>query len=204
MADDDTDDTDNTAANHSMPDPFVLAIGLCQIAVNAKAIEPALKRLHRLGRDIEKAEKKLAALTAQAEQTNAELAARVAALDEREAALDARKTEFESSLTDARDELREHHARLDDTHRQLVHRIVSCSGILADWNPNLQSLPTWDQLKRLVAGLPDDLPLIEREIVSHPRIDALSDTFSDPHADRHGAPFLGSLTRSINHKAASQ
>jgi hypothetical protein len=52
-------------------------------------------------------------------------------------------------------------------------------------------------LKRLVAGLPDDLPLIEREV--HPRIDVLSDTFSDPHADRHGAPFLGELTRDVSH-----
>jgi chromosome segregation ATPase len=137
-------DHEVAAAEVTMPDPFVLAIGLCQIAANAKTIEPALKRLRKLGRDIEKAEAKRKAITAEIEQKQAELAARAAELDGREAALDARKTEVESSLTDARDELREHHARLDDAHRQLIHRIMSCSGILAEWNPNLQSLPTWE------------------------------------------------------------
>jgi len=32
------------------------------------------------------------------------------------------------------------------------------------------------------------------------RIDALSDTSDDPHVDRHGAPFLGELTRDVSHK----
>ena len=32
------------------------------------------------------------------------------------------------------------------------------------------------------------------------RIDALSDTSDDPHADRQGAPFLGELTRDVFHK----
>jgi hypothetical protein len=71
MADDDTDDT--AAANHSIPDPFALAIGLCQVAANAKTIEPALKRLRKLGHDIAKAEQKLTAVTAQVEQKQARL-----------------------------------------------------------------------------------------------------------------------------------
>jgi hypothetical protein len=201
MADDNTDAT--AAANHSMPDPFALAIGLCQIAANAKAIEPALKRLRKLGRDIAKAEQKLAAVTAQAEQMQARLAEREAAVVARDAALDARATEFESSLQEARDHLRGYYDSIAEADRHIRFRILSHAGLLGGYNPQLQDLPSWDVLKRLVAGLPDDPPPLEREVVSYPRIDA-SDTFFDPHADRHGGQFLGTLTRDVSHRAPGQ
>jgi septal ring factor EnvC (AmiA/AmiB activator) len=193
MADDNTDDT--AAANHSIPDPFALAIGLCQVAANAKTIEPALKRLRKLGRDIAKAEQKLAAVTAQVEQKQTELAAREAAIDEREAAIARREDEFASSVETVRDELREHHAHLEQTHRQLVHRIMSTAGILGEWNWNLQSPPTWEQLRRMVAGLPEDLPAPRAEVVSQ-----------ETREDWTGHTFIAdsSLTRSISHKATSQ
>ena len=200
MSDDNTDDT--AAANHSMPDPFALAIGLCRVAVNAKTIEPALKRLRRLGRDIEKAQQKLAAVTAQAEQTNAELAARAAVLDERARALDARATEFESSLQEARAELHNHHRHVEEEDKRLRHRVMAHANLLSGYNPQLQDLPSWDVLKRLVVGLPDDPPPLERDVASHPRIDP-ADMFSDPHADRHGNAFLGTLSRDISHKGAA-
>jgi hypothetical protein len=72
--------------------------------------------------------------------------------------------------------------------------------LLHGYNAQLQDLPDWPAIRRLVVGLPDDPPPIEREIVSSPRINVLSDTFSDPRADRHGAPFLGELTRDVSHK----
>jgi hypothetical protein len=194
MADDDT-----AAANHSsVPDPFALAIGLCQVAANAKTIEPALKRLRKLGRDIEKAEQKLAAVTAQAEQKQTELAARAAAIDEREHAITQREDEFESSIKSAHAELRQAHDSLADTDRRIRYRILSSADLLAGFNERLQDLPTWPQIKQMVPGLPDDPPL-ERDVASHPRIDALSDTFSDPSADRHGNAFLGELTRDVSH-----
>jgi len=45
-------------------------------------------------------------------------------------------------------------------------------------------------------------PLFSSESDAAPtmRIDALSDTYDDPHADRQGAPFLGELTRNVSHK----
>jgi hypothetical protein len=196
--DDDTDD--KTATNHFMPDPFVLAIELCRIAANAKTIEPALKRLRKLGHDIEKAERKLAAVTAQAEQKQAELAEREAAVVAREAALDTRATEFESSLETARAELHEYYNSIAEADRHIRYRILSHADLLGGYNPQLQDLPSWDVLKRLVVGLPDDPPPLERDVASYPRIDALSDTFDDPNADRHGNAFLGSLSRSIEHK----
>jgi hypothetical protein len=199
MADDNTDAT--AAANHSMPDPFVLAISLCQIATSAKTIEPALKRLRKLGHDIEKAEQKLAAVTAATEQTNAALAQRAAAADERDRALDARATAFEGELQSARDELHNYYRHVQEEDKRLRYRIMSSADLLSGYNPTLQDLPSWDVLRRLVVGLPDDPPPLERD-VSHPRIDP-SDTFFDPHADRHGHAFLGTLSRDVSHKGAA-
>jgi hypothetical protein len=88
----------------------------------------------------------------------AALAARETALDERERAITQREDEFEASLKEARDNLHEQHAHLVETHRQLVHRIMSCSGILGEWNWNLQSPPSWEQLRKMIANLPADLP----------------------------------------------
>ena len=195
---------DNHDMEHATPavDPFLVALQLCSIATNAKSVAPALKRLRKLGRDIEAAERQVAALAAQAEQINAALAQREAAIDERERALDARTTEFESSLQEARDNLHGYYNSLSETDRHIRHRILNTAGLLSGYNPTLQDLPTWDQLKRLVVGLPDDPPPLEREIVSQPRIDALSDTFSDPRADRHGTQFLGTLTRDVSHRGA--
>jgi septal ring factor EnvC (AmiA/AmiB activator) len=190
------------AANHSTPDPFVLAISLCQIAANAKSVEPALKRLRKLGRDIAKAEQKLAAVTAQVEQTKAELAARAAALDERASALDARASEFESSLETARGELHQYYNSIAEADRHLRYRILASADLLSGYNPQLQDLPSWDVLKRLVVGLPDDPPAIERD-VSYPRIDVFSDTSNDPNADRHGNAFLGTLSRDVSHRGAA-
>jgi hypothetical protein len=79
---------------------------------------------------------------------------------------------------------------------------MSSADLLGGYNPQLQDLPSWDVLKRLVVGLPDDPPPLERDVASHPRIDA-SDMFFDPHADRHGNAFLGTLSRDVSHKGAA-
>ena len=77
MADDDTiDDIDDTAADYSVPDPILIALELCRIASSPKTTATAIKRLRRLGRDIDAAEQKLAAVTAKVEQKQTELAAR--------------------------------------------------------------------------------------------------------------------------------
>ena len=140
------------------PDPFLTAIALCQIAERPKPISAALKRLRKVGRDIVADEAKLAAIKSQAEQVQAALTERAAELDRREAAISEREAAFTASLADAHSELYSHHNRVADAHRQLVYRIMSTSGILGNWNFDLQDPPSWEQLKRMVAGLPDDLP----------------------------------------------
>jgi hypothetical protein len=195
---DDTDDTDEHDGSDRGVDPFLVALQLCSIATNAKSVAPAIKRLRKLGRDIETAERKFAAVQDRAAQTNAALDARAVALDEREAAITQREDEFEASLKEARDNLAEYYNNLADMDRRIRHRIMASAGLLAGFNERLQDLPSWDQLRRLVVGLPADPPPLERD-VAHPRIDVLSDTSDDPHADRHGAPFLGELTRDISH-----
>src|SRR5262249_28281994 len=156
----------------------------------SKTIAAALKKLRKLGRDIAAAQERLAAVTAEAEAKKAALAEREAAIDARASALDERETAFASSLTDARDELREHHARLEQTNQVLVYRIMSSAGILGEWTPQLQSLPDWQQLRRMVAGLPDDLPAAPfAEVVSQ-----------NVREDWSGNVFVpdSTLTRSIN------
>ena len=204
MADtDDIDETDDTDVNYSMPDPFVTALELCRIASSPKTIATALRKLRKLGHDIDAAEAKLAAVQAEAAAIVAKMESDVAVLDERERALDARATEFETSLQEARDNLHEYYNNIAEADRHIRHRILSHAGLLGGYNPQLQDLPSWQVLRTMVAGLPPDPPPLEREVAAHPRIDAFSDTFSDPHADRTGLPFLGELTRDVSHKRSS-
>jgi hypothetical protein len=172
MADDDINDTDDehdgSDHGHSSPaaDPVLIALELCRLAGN-KTTAAALKKLRRLDRQYADIEAKIVALDAQAEQRDAALTARAAELDVREAALDARSAAFANELTDARDELHRYHNSLVETHRQLVHRILATTGLLGAWNWTLQSPPTWEQLRRMVADLPADLPAAPpAEIVS--------------------------------------
>jgi hypothetical protein len=55
----DYDDDDSEAI---YPDPFVTALELCRIASSPKTIATALKKLRKLGRDIDAAEQKLSRL----------------------------------------------------------------------------------------------------------------------------------------------
>jgi hypothetical protein len=159
MADtDDIDETDDTDVNYSMPDPFVTALELCRIASSPKTIATALRKLRKLGHDIDAAEAKLAAVQAEAAAIVAKMESDVAVLDERERALDARATEFETSLQEARDNLHEYYNNIAEADRHIRHRILSHAGLLGGYNPQLQDLPSWPQIRRLVVGLPDDLP----------------------------------------------
>jgi hypothetical protein len=163
----DTDEHDDDH-NHDAPiaDPVLIALQLCQLAANPKTIAAAVKKLRRLDRQYADTEAKLAALTAQAAAIETALTARAAELDRRQAEIERREAAFESQAGDVRDELREHHNRLEQTHRQLVHRLMSTAGITGNWNFDLQDPPTWQQLRRMIADLPDDLPAPAAEVVS--------------------------------------
>jgi hypothetical protein len=184
-------------------DLFSAAIALCQIAERSSTIVPALKKLRKLGRDITAAQRKLAAVEGQVEQTNAALAQRAAELDERARTITQREDDFAASIEQARDHLRGYYDSIAEVDRHIRYRILSSADLLSGYNPQLQDLPSWQVLRTMVAGLPPDPPPLEREVAAHPRIDAFSDTFSDPHADRTGLPFLGELTRDVSHKRSS-
>jgi hypothetical protein len=192
--DDGSDEHDGSDHGHSAPaaDPVLIALQLCALA-NNKTVAAAIKKLRKLDRQYADTQAKVAALAAHAEQRNAALVQREAAIDDRERALDARATEFEASLHEARDHLRGFYDSVAEADRHIRYRILSHADLLGGYNAQLQDLPSWSQLRRLVVGLPDDPPPLERDVASQVRIDALSDTFSDPHADRHGNLFLGSL-----------
>jgi hypothetical protein len=148
---------DDTEVNYSAP-TLSAVIALMGALRNRKTVEARARALARINQQIDDATTKLTALTAKAEQEEAALAQRAAALDEREAGIARREDEFASSVETVRNELRSYHDQLTQAERQLIHRIMATAGITANWNPNLQSPPTWEQLRRMVADLPADLP----------------------------------------------
>jgi hypothetical protein len=193
MTIDDEDDGEAGNGNghdYSAPvaDPVLIALELCRIASSPKTIAAAVKKLRRLDAQYADIAAKAAAIEAQVEQKHAALAERESAIAARETALDERAAAFESQAGDVRDELREHHARLEQTHRQLVHRLMATAGILGDWHEGLQDLPSWEQLRRRIVDLPADPPVPAPEIVSR-----------EVTTDWTGHTFIAgsSLTRSV-------
>ena len=177
-------------------------IALAKFAVNAKNIELRARALAKLNRHIREGETKLVAVTAAMEQKHAALTEHEAAIAAREAANERRETESAASLQEARDNLRRFYDHIAEADRHLRYRILSHANLLHGYNAQLQDLPDWPAIRRLVVGLPDDPPPLEREVAA-PRIDAMSDMFSDPRADRHGNVFLGTLSRDVSHKGAA-
>jgi hypothetical protein len=199
MSEDDDDEQIESLPTPAPPDRFGDALALCRIA-NNKTVATQLKKLRRVNRQIADAEAKIVAVQDQAEQMQAALAARAAAIDARERAITQREDEFAASLQEARDHLRAHYDRIADMDRRIRYRIMASAGLLHGFNEKLQDLPSWDTIGRMVPGLPADLPATPPAVAAPLRIDAFADVCSDPGADRHGAPFLGELTRSTEHK----
>jgi len=189
--DDDTDEHDGGDRGHSASaaDPVLVALQLCAVA-NNKTVAAAIKKLRRLDRQYADTQAKVAALTTEAERTEAELAERTAELAARQAEIERRETEFAASLQEARDHLREYHDSLADTDRRIRYRILSSADLLHGFNERLQDLPSWQQIKQLVPGLPDDLPAV-------PPTEAV---FQEVREDFTGHTFVSgsTLTRSIN------
>jgi hypothetical protein len=186
---------DDTKVDHStMPDPFALAIGLCQIAAHAKTIEPALKKLRKLGRDLEKAEQKLAAVNWPGRRHCRGRASR----GENEAAqrrLDAAES--------AEQDLGERERRI-----QILEAAWRGLGEPADVMSGFRS-PEYSPLQkaRMAHGQPPgrDLDPLFSEPDAEPdqRIDAyIGRDVGDERSDAQGNAFAPStLTRSTSHKA---
>jgi hypothetical protein len=193
MADDDIDDDDDHNHDHAAPaaDPVLIALTLCRIA-NNKTLERAIKKLVKLDEQYAVAEEKFVDLQSQAAAMQTALTARAAELDAREAAITKREDEFASSLEDARANLRGYYDSIADADRITRYRILSSADLLSNFNPQLQDLPSWDTIRRLVDGLPPDLPAAPpAEIISeNVRQDWVGHTFVPG----------STLTRSIIHK----
>jgi hypothetical protein len=194
MADDEIDDSADTAADYSAPDPVLLALELCRIASSPKTTATAIKRLRRLGRDIDAAEQKLAAVQAEAAGILEAAQAEVKTIhDEAQRRLDAAAT-AENELVEREQKI----ARLEAAWRLLGEPQDVLSGFRS---PEATPLAKARRAHGFPpARDPDILGFSEPDAVPAMPIDALSDTHDDPHADRQGTPFLGELTRDVLHK----
>jgi hypothetical protein len=155
----DIDDTDDdTDYSPPAPDPFIAVLTLCRLAANPKAGEAMLRRIRKAERAATAAEERCATAEAKLEQRQAALDARTAELEARESAISEREGALEASLEQARDGLCEYYDDLADTDRRIRFRIAHSHGLLVGFSERLQSLPTWEQIRQLVPGLPDDPP----------------------------------------------
>jgi hypothetical protein len=210
---DDADDMDREAGDVAIvADPVFFAIAFHELidkgfklyreAFTDKTKRAHLKALARAKAQAADAIKLRDAARAETEQTKADDAVRAAALDAQAADLSRRKIEFETSLGEAYATLRASHDNLSEVDRRLRYHVLASADLLHQYNPELQSLPDWPQIRQMVPGLPPDPPSVEREEPGF-RIDTFADTFSDPNADRHGNTFLGTLSRDVSHKGAA-
>ena len=192
---DDTDEHDGSDHGHSplAADPVLVALQLCAVA-NNKTVATAIKKLRRLDRQYADIQAKIAALTTEAERTEAKLAQRAAELAAREAEIERRETEFAASCQEAHAALRASHDNLSEVDRRLRYRIMASADLLHAFNPQLQTLPDWQQIRQLVPGLPPDLP-------ATPAAEVVSENVREGWSGDIFSP--STLTRSIIHKAAS-
>ena len=185
---------DNAAAS---ADHFRDAIDLCRLAWDTQKTKARLVKLRKLEKDIAAANTKLAAAEAKAVELLAKAQSDVAAIHD-----DAQRRLEVAESAEEQIALREQKiTRLESAWRNLGEPGDVLSGLRS---PEFTPL----QKARMAAGRepgrdPDRLFFAEPDAAPVMRIDALSDTSDDPHADRHGAPFLGELTRDVSHKRKS-
>jgi hypothetical protein len=192
----DHDDHDDDHDEAIYPDPFVTALELCRITSSPKTMATALKKLRKLGRDIDAAEQKLSRLQSEAAGIVDAAQAEVKAIHE------AAAQRLEAAAT-AEDELvlREQKiARLEPAWRGLGEPQDVLSGLRS---PEFSPL----QKARMAHGQspgkdPDRLFFSEPDAVPAAQIDALiRRDVGDERSDAQGNAFAPStLTRSTEHK----
>jgi hypothetical protein len=200
--DDDTNDTEEDTEDFSAPvivDPVAAAMAdklykLYSLATNSKANKARLRAFAKLNRQIADAEAKRVAIEADAAAivTKAETEVKVIYAEVQQR-LEAAAT-AEAELVEREQKI----ARLENAWRNLGEPQDVLAGFKSPQYSPLQKA-------RLAHNEPpgknvDPLFFSEPGAVPTMRIDALSDTHDDPHADRQGAPFLGELTRDTAHK----
>ncbi len=187
----DHDDTEDFSTPTS--DRFADAIALCNLVANAKSIKTRVRALARLNHQIADANTKLAAAETKATELVAKAESDVAAIHD-----DAQQRLL--AVESAKQDLRERERRI-----QILEAAWRGLGEGPDVWSGLRS-PEYSPLQkaRMAAGRepgkdPDIYGFSQPDAAPAVRIDALSDTSDDPHADRQGAPFVGELTRDVSH-----
>jgi hypothetical protein len=169
-------------------------IAFRDLALNAKIKPAEIKKLAKLERRVADSQVKLAAVEVQARELVAKAERDVAAIRE-----DAQRRLDAAVVAERELEQRAQKIiRLENAWRFIGEPADVMSGFrTAEYSPL--------QKARMAHGQPagknvDPLFFSEPDAAPAMRIDAMSDTSDDPHADRQGTPFLGELTRDVSHK----
>ena len=173
-------------------DRFADALDLCRLAWDSQKTKQSLKKLQKLEKDKAAANTELVAAKAEAAEI------RAAAHRDAKAIHEAAAQRLEAAES-AEQELAQREmkiARLEAAWRYIGEPGDVLSGLRS---PEFSPL----QKARMAHGQPPgkdpDLLFSEPDAAPAVRIDALSDTSDDPHADRQGAQFLGGLSRDVSH-----
>jgi hypothetical protein len=191
-------DNDGDHDNHDdmadFLDHFATAIiALRDLALNVKIKPVEIKKRAKFERRVADSQAKLADVEVQARELVARAERDVAAIRD-----DAQRRLEAAAAAEQELEQREQKiARLEAAWRNIGEPADVMSGFRS---PEYSPL----QKARMAHGQPpgrDPAQFLFSEPDAAPamRIDALSDTHDDPHADRQGAPFLGELTRDVSH-----
>jgi hypothetical protein len=143
-----------------------IADAICRIALSPKAIPLARKKLDKLEREQAAIAKENAESEAALDAREAEIAQCAAELAARSAEIERRKTELETSLREAHEHLRQYYDNLAQEDRRIRYRILSSANLLHGYIAQLQPLPSWDTIGRMIPDLPTDLPAPAAEVVT--------------------------------------
>jgi hypothetical protein len=139
-------------------DPFTAALTLIALAADPKAIEKRLAELKAASTQLER----MAATRADHDRRLAEIEKREAAALAREGAADVKEFELKNLFDHRRDELRALVREMHESEQRMIYRIAHHHDLLQDYNPGVQSPPTWANLDQMLADIRRDAHFTEQ------------------------------------------
>jgi hypothetical protein len=178
-------------------DPMSIALTLLAVAADPAATKKRFRELDRAEKAAIEAEARRQAAEAEAAKIIADANAQAAKTQADWRAL-WNELEARQNRIKAQEELGRSYREADGQERRQVLRYLN---LLQEFDERLQSLPSWADIQKFLGIDGADYPTAAPP---QPQPD-LTDTGDNPHADRHGLPFIpgSTLARDLSHKRAS-